>query len=62
MNRLNSDLMVFFWFAFIECESILVPIYISSWLPQIMVKKLGSWPNDKLFPVVDLWVQSSELS
>eukprot|EP00434_Breviolum_minutum_P002982 symbB.v1.2.002621.t1/scaffold139.1/size300179/4 len=22
---------------------------------EIMVKKLGSWPNDKLFPVVDLW-------
>ena len=37
-------------------------MFFSTLLRQIMVKKLGSWPNDKLFPVVDLWVQSSELS
>lgn len=23
---------------------------------EIITKKLGKWPNDKLFPVVDLWV------
>ena len=35
-----------------EAEFISIPAE-----PQIIMKKLGKWPNDKLFPVVDLWVR-----
>ena len=30
-------------------------------LLEIIVKKMGKWPNEKLFPVVDLWVCSPDI-